>query len=98
MGVDCRGGGREDTRIPGLMRMLGVWEARGGGCFQAKYVRGVENVLDDGITRWSVGEIATRLTGKQLLIPWQELGEEGGAICAEILRREMPSEGWYCRL
>ena len=42
-----------------LMRAMGVLERIGGWSVQAKHVRGVENVLADGITRWKESEIQT---------------------------------------
>ena len=58
-----------------------------GWCFQAKHVRGVENGLVDGITRWKENEIQSRLTKECPAVPWraQELGAEGAGMCSEIL-------------
>ena len=51
-------------------------------------MQGVENVLEDGITRWKGNNIQSRLTKETLVAPWksQELGVEGAGGWSEILR------------
>ena len=56
----CKGG-KGEVRSGGVMRILGVMEQIMGWCFRAKHVRGVENGLADGITRWKEDEIQSRL-------------------------------------
>ena len=58
------------------MRMMGALEAKGGWCFQARHVRGVDNRLADGLTRWKEGQILEKLNAECPRIAWQvqELG------------------------
>ena len=58
---NCKGG-KGEVRSGGMMRFFGVLEQIGGWCFQVKHVRGVENRLADGITRWKEDEIQSGLT------------------------------------
>ena len=55
--INC-GGGEGEERSGGRMRIMEVLEKIGGWSFQAKHVRGVENVLAGGITRWKKNEIS----------------------------------------
>ena len=48
----CRGGGKKQVRVGALMRMMGALEAKGGWCFLVRPVRGIDNRLADGMTRW----------------------------------------------
>ena len=41
----------EKVRVGALMRIMGALEAKGGWCFQARHVRGVNNRLADGLAR-----------------------------------------------
>ena len=50
-GKRCRGGGQRQARAGPLMTIIGVLEAKGGWCFQARHVRGVYIMLADGMTR-----------------------------------------------
>ena len=83
-----------------MMRIMGALERIGGWSFQAKYVRGVENILADGITRWKEKEIQTRLTTECPTVSWQaqELGVEGTEMCSEILRKVTHSDELRSRL
>ena len=47
----CRGGGKKQARVGALMRIMVALEAKGGWCFQARHVRGLNNRLADGLTR-----------------------------------------------
>ena len=96
---NCKGG-KGEVRSGGMMRILGVLEQIGGWCFQAKHVRGVENGLADGITRWKEDEIQSRLTKECPAVPWQvqELGPEGEGMCSEILHAATDLGGLRSRL
>ena len=61
--------GKGEARWGALMLVLGVLEQIGGWCFQAKHVRGVENVLADGMTRWKEDEIQSRLPKECPAVP-----------------------------
>ena len=65
-----------------MMKIIGVLERIGGWRFQAKHVRGAENFLAGGITRWKEDEIQTRLTAERPNVSWQaqDLGV-GGTRC-----------------
>ena len=80
--------------------MMGGLERIGGWSFQAKRVRGVENVLADGITRWKGSEIQIRLTAEHPTVLWQaqELGVEGEEMCSDILRAATHSDELRGRL
>ena len=82
-------GGKGEVRWGGMMRIFGVLEQIGGWCIQAKHVRGVENGLADGMTRWKEHEIQSRLTKECPAVLWQaqELGPEGKGMCSEICTR-----------
>ena len=54
--INC-GGGKGEERSRGMVRIMGVLERIGGWSFQAKHVRGGENILVDGIRRWKEDEI-----------------------------------------
>ena len=43
------------------MRMMGCLEMRSGWCSRAKYVKGVANTLEDGISRWNRDFISAKL-------------------------------------
>ena len=81
----CRGG--REPRAGALMRILGCLEMRSGWCFRAKHVRGIANVLADGISRWDRPTIAPNLHALRPDIDWQEqhLGEAGADLCTDIL-------------
>ena len=81
----CRGG--REPRAGALMRILGCLEMRSGWCFRAKHVRGVANVLADGVSRWDRPTIAPRLHALRPDTNWQEqrLGEAGADLCTDIL-------------
>ena len=81
----CRGG--REPRAGGFMRMLGCLEMRSGWCFRAKQVRGVANVLVDGVSRWDRPTIAANLCASRSDIHWQEqlLGARGANLCIDIL-------------
>ena len=98
--IDCTQGEREEARTGALMRMLGALETQGGWCFQAKHVRGVDNRLADGITRWKGEEIQKNLTKESPQTVWlvQELREEEQWMCSEILREDTPTDGLRRRL
>ena len=81
----CRGG--REPRAGALMRILGCLEMRSGWCFRAKHVRGVANVLADGVSRQDRPTIAPNLHALRPDIEWQEkrLGEAGVDLCTDIL-------------
>ena len=81
----CRGG--REPRAGALMRILGCLEKHSGWCFRAKHVRGVANVLADGVSRWDRPTIAANLLALRPDIDWQEqrLGEAGADLCTDIL-------------
>ena len=48
----CRGGrGGREPRSGAMLRMIGCLEMRSGWCFGAKHVKGVANILADGLSR-----------------------------------------------
>ena len=75
-------------------------ETIGGWGFQDKHVRGVENFLADGTTRWKESEINTRLTAEHLTVLWQAetLGVEGKEMSTETVRVATHSDGLRGRL
>ena len=88
-----RGGG-------GMIRIMGLSERIGGWSFQAKHVRGVDNILADEISRWKESEIQTRLTAEHPTVLWQaqKLGVKGKEMCSEILRAATRSDELRGRL
>ena len=72
----CRGGDKKQARVGALMRKMGALEAWGRRCFQARHVRGVDNRLADGLTRWREEHIPKNLNVECPEIAWQvqELG------------------------
>ena len=81
----CRGG--REPRSGALMRILGCLEVRSGWCFRARHVKGVNNVLADGISRWDRASIPSALRSCRPDIAWQEqdLGQAGTSLCSGIL-------------
>ena len=69
------------------MRMLGCLKMRIGWCFREKHVRGVANVMADGVSRWDRSTIAHNLRSFRPDVDWQEqrLGKAGAPICTHIL-------------
>ena len=57
-------------------------------------MRGVGNVLTDGITRWKEDDMHNRLAAECPTFAWQaqELGVEGSEICWEILHAATRSD------
>jgi len=101
--MKCRGGkGNElsGERVGAMMRMMGVLEVEGGFGFQAKHVKGKENVLADGITRWPEGEVYDNLMRESPGSPWQvqDIGEEARRRFMEILREATHLEELRLRL
>ena len=96
----CRGGGKKQARVGALMRMMGALEAKGGWCFQARHVRGVDNRLADGLTRWREEQIPEKLNAECPGIDWQvqELGTGEQLMCSEILREGTHLEELQLRL
>ena len=80
----CRGG--REPRAGILMRLLGYLEMHSGWCFRTKHVRGVANVLADGVSCWDRFTIAPNLRALRPDIDWQEqrLGKAGADLCADI--------------
>ena len=74
----CRGG--TEPRSGALMRMLGCLEMRSGWCFRVKHVKGIANMLADGISRWERIDVNRHLHESRPDITWQEqdLGKRGG--------------------
>ena len=52
----CRRGVKKQARVGAFMRIMGALEARGRWCLQARHMRGVDNRLVDGLTRWQAGQ------------------------------------------
>ena len=79
---------------------MGVLERLGGWSFQAKHVRGVDNFLVHGITRWKGEDLQTRLAAECPNVSWQaqDLGVGGTEMCSEILRAAMHSNELRSRL
>ena len=98
--ITCKGGGKVEVRAGALMRILGALETKGGWCFQEKPVKGVDNRLADGITRWKGEEIQKNLAKEspQTVCQVQELGKEEQRMCSEILREDAPLDGLRLRL
>ena len=81
----CRGA--REPRSGALMRMLGCLEMRNEWRFRAKHIKGVENTLADGISRWKHDEIALNLHSYRPDIRWQEqhLGQEALDLTSAVL-------------
>ena len=81
-------------RVGALMRMMGALEAKGGLCFQARHVRGIDNRLANGRTRWKEEQSLEKLKAERPEIAWQfqALGDREQLICTERLRMSMLSE------
>ena len=81
----CRGG--PEPWAGALMRILVCLEMHSVWCFGAKHVRGVANVLPDGVSRCDRPIIAPNLLALRPDIDWQEhrLGETGADLCIDIL-------------
>ena len=96
----CRGGGKKQARVRASMSIMGALEARGGSCFQARHVRGVDSRLADGLTRWKVGQIYENLNADcpGIACQVQELGTGEQLICSEILREGTHLEEVQLRL
>ena len=87
-GKELPRGGGEEGEGRALTRMVGVLEARGGWCFQARHVRGVGNRLADGLTRWQVRqnpEKSKRTMSRNRLVG-AGVGTEEQLMRSEILR------------
>lgn len=89
-------GMRRDPRAGGLLRLLGSIELSGGWGFDAMHVKGTNNYLADGISRWPYAMVQRRLeqaapqiTWRQSLLRPQELNI---IICA--LRGNWPDKVW----
>ena len=82
-----RAGAKEEEQSGGTIMIMRVLERIGGWSFQAKHVRGVGNVLADGITRWKEDEIPTSLTAEYPTVSWQgqEFRVHGTEMCLEFL-------------
>ena len=81
----CRGG--LEPRSGALMRLLGVLEMRSKWRFKAKHVKGVNNDLADGISRWERCSVSDNLTTLYPHVVWceQDLGCRGRRMCSEML-------------
>ena len=81
----CRGA--REPRSGTLMRMLGVLEMRNEWRFRAKHIKGIENTLADGISRWKHDEIGSNLRAFRPDVCWQEqhLGQEAVDIAFAVL-------------
>ena len=81
----CRGG--RDPRSAALMRILGGLKVSSGWCFHAKHVAGIDNVIADGISRWTGTSITDSLRKIRPDIHWQEQswGQAGIKLCSGIL-------------
>ena len=80
----CRRG--REQRLVALIRMLGCLVMRSCWCVQAKDVRGVANVLTDGLSRWDRPTIARNLCASRHDILWleQRLEARGVNLCTDI--------------
>ena len=87
----CREGGKRQVRVGALKRMMGALEAKGGWCFQARYVRGIDNRQADGLTRCKEEQIPQNLNAECPEIAWQvqELGNREKLMSTEILPESM---------
>lgn len=55
--MELGGGGEKQARIGGLIIILGALEARGGACFQAGHVHGVDiRLLAGALAVWKEGQ------------------------------------------
>ena len=87
-----RCGGSRDRRAGLIMRMMGRIEVATNWCPIAKHIRGVENVLADGISRWPANEVQARilqLTGEE---GWKffDIGSRGNRVFDIILQDPFP--------
>ena len=81
----CRGG--KEPRSGALMRILGCLEVTSGWCFESLHVRGQDNFVADGISRWERHTISSNLRAARPDVRWREqvLGPEAVALCSDIL-------------
>ena len=66
---------------------LGCVEVGSGWCFDALHVAGVENTIADGISRWELEDIDSKLRASRPDVAWhrQVLGPTGVALCFGVL-------------
>lgn len=95
-----RARGAREPRSGALMRMLGCLEIRNGWQFRAKHIKGLQNTLADGISRWKHDEIAHNLHSYRPDICWQEqrLGQEAEDITSAVLASSSSDEQLRDRL
>ena len=81
----CRGG--LEPRSVALMRLLGVLDVSSGGHFDALHVRGIHNVVADGISSWDRDSVLVNLRAIRPDVPWQmrDLGDAGKVLCTSVL-------------
>ena len=81
----CHGG--REPRYGALMRLLGVNEMSSGWHFDATHVRGVDNVVDDDISRWDRDPTLANLRSVRPVFPWQmrDLGTVGESLRTSAL-------------
>ena len=81
----CRGG--SEPRSGAIMRMLGCLEMGSGWCFEAAHVRGVDNTIADGISRWEPATIDARLRLSRPNVAWRQqvLSPEVADLCTGVL-------------
>lgn len=87
-----RCGGSRDRRAGVLMRMMGRMQIETGRRPVAKHIRGIDNVLADGIPRWPADQLQVRmikLTGEQ---GWKylDVGHRGKTILDVVLQEPLP--------
>ena len=83
-----RCGGAKDKRAGLLMRTLGRLEVSGGLCHEAKHIKGTQNVLADGISRWPRADLEQRVREHTNDGTWSEQasGPRGESIFDTILK------------
>jgi len=69
------------------MRILGCLEFTSGWCFESLHVKGEDNCIADGISRWERHTIDSRLRAARPDLRWREqvLGPAAAALCVDIL-------------
>lgn len=81
----CRGG--KEPRSGALMRILGCLEMGSKWRFDSLHVKGSDNTIADGISRWEYDSINHRLCSSWPGVVWREqvLEPEAVELCSEIL-------------
>ena len=82
-----KGRGGREPRSGALMRMLGCLEMGSGWCFEAAHVKGVDNTIADGISRWEPETIDAHLRLSRPNVAWRQqvLDPEVADLCTGVL-------------